>query len=150
MRPSDPKPRLPAGARVVAASVLRGGAAVPTHEGVPEEVPVALEYNGISHAVMLATPADLEDFALGFSLTEGLIDAPADLLECEPETRAPGIVLHLSITARCEARLKDRRRNLAGRTGCGLCGTDSLEQVLAYYREVAQKRQRTLLEVPAG
>jgi FdhD protein len=98
-------------------------------EWVAEESPVALAYNGISHAVMLATPADLEDFALGFSLTEGLIDAPADLLDIEPEETAEGTVLHLRIAARCEMRLQARRRNLAGRTGCGLCGTDSLGQV---------------------
>lgn len=119
----------PAGVRAVPATVVRDGSGTPVTECVPEEVPVAFEYNGISHAVMLATPADLEDFALGFSLTEGLIDAPADLIDVDVEHRPEGVVLHLRITARCEARLKDRRRNLAGRTGCGLCGTDSLEQV---------------------
>jgi FdhD protein len=123
-------PQLPAGATVIEARALRGGAVAPTHECVPQEIPVALEYNGVSHVVMLATPADLEDFALGFSLTEGLIDAPEDLLEFDAGARDSGIVLSLRITARCEARLKDRRRNLAGRTGCGLCGTDSLDQVL--------------------
>lgn len=98
---------------------------------VAEEVPVALEYNGISHVVMLATPLDLEDFALGFSLSEGLIDAPADLLEVEIAAGCnEGLVAQLRISARCEMRLKERRRNLAGRTGCGLCGTDSLDQVL--------------------
>jgi FdhD protein len=98
-------------------------------EWVAEERPVALEYNGISHAVMLATPCDLEDFALGFSITEGLIDGPGDLLDMEVDERTDGTVLNLRITAQCEMRLKQRRRNLAGRTGCGLCGTDSLDQV---------------------
>jgi len=98
-------------------------------EWVAEERPVALEYNGISHAVMLTTPCDLEDFALGFSITEGLIDGPGDLLDMEVDERDDGTVLYLRITARCEMRLKERRRNLAGRTGCGLCGTDSLDQV---------------------
>lgn len=122
-------PPLPAGARVIEARALRDGDGVPVHECVPEEVAVALEYNGVSHAVMLATPADLEDFALGFSLSEGLVDAPADLLDVDSEVRDDGVVLRLRITARCEARLKARRRNLTGRTGCGLCGTDSLDQV---------------------
>jgi len=130
MKPGDPVPQLPAGASLVEAQALRDGVVAPTHECVPQEQAVALEYNGVSHAVMLATPADLEDFALGFSLSEGLIDAPDDLLEFDTGARDNGIVLSLRITARCEARLKDRRRNLAGRTGCGLCGTDSLDQVL--------------------
>ena len=130
MKPGDMAPQLPAGASVIEARALRGGTVAPTHECVPQEIAVALEYNGVSHVVMLATPADLEDFALGFSLTEGLIDAPEDLLEFDSSARDNGIVLSLRITARCEARLKDRRRNLAGRTGCGLCGTDSLDQVL--------------------
>ncbi|MFO1219293.1 MAG: formate dehydrogenase accessory sulfurtransferase FdhD [Burkholderiaceae bacterium] len=118
------------GVRGVPALAVRAGVATRTIEHLAEEVPVALEFNGLSHAVMLATPTDLEDFALGFALTEGLIDHPGDLLDLEPETRADGIVLHLRVTARCEARLKDRRRSLAGRTGCGLCGTDRLDQVL--------------------
>lgn len=119
-----------AGVRAVPALALREGVASRTLEHLAEEVPVALEYNGLSHAVMLATPADLEDFALGFSLTEGLIGRPSDLLDVEVEHRVDGIVLHIEVTARCEARLKDRRRSLAGRTGCGLCGTDRLEQVM--------------------
>jgi FdhD protein len=102
----------------------------PAEDWVAEEVPVALEYNGISHAVMLATPLDLEDFALGFSLAEGLIDGRADLRDLEIAPAAGGLVLRLTISARCEMRLKQRRRNLAGRTGCGLCGQDSLEGVL--------------------
>lgn len=98
-------------------------------EWVAEEVPIALEYNGLSHAVMLATPLDLEDFALGFSLSEGLIGSPADLLDVEVQARPQGVALQLQVTARCELMLKERRRTLAGRTGCGLCGTDSLDQV---------------------
>jgi FdhD protein len=129
VKPGEAPLSIPAGAGVVVAHALRGGALAPAHECVPQEVAVALEYNGVSHAVMLATPADLEDFALGFSLTEGLIDAAADLLEFDSSERDNGIVLSLRISARCEARLKHRRRNLAGRTGCGLCGTDSLDQV---------------------
>ncbi len=94
-----------------------------------EEAPVALVFNGISHAVMLTSPIDLEDFALGFALTEGLIEAPRELYGVEARTVAEGIELHLDVSAACEWRLKERRRTLAGRTGCGLCGTDSLAQV---------------------
>lgn len=127
---SRPEASLLPGSRRVAARCWHGSSERPSDECVTEEVPIALEYNGIAHAVMLATPAELDDFALGFSLTEGLIDTPADLLDCEIEPRAEGTVLHLRVTARCEARLKSRRRHLAGRTGCGVCGSDGLAHVL--------------------
>ena len=94
-----------------------------------EEVPVALIFNGISHAVMLATPTDLEDFALGFALTEGLLQSPRDLYAVERHDTAQGIALQLEVSAQCEWGLKQRRRTLAGRTGCGLCGAESLQQV---------------------
>jgi FdhD protein len=112
--------------------------ALACHAGVPrmvsdwvaDEVPVALQYNGISHAVMLATPLDLEDFAYGFSLGEGIIDRAGDLHEVEIESIDEGIVLHVEVASRCLVRLKERRRTLAGRSGCGLCGTESLAQAL--------------------
>ncbi|MBK6852607.1 MAG: formate dehydrogenase accessory sulfurtransferase FdhD [Burkholderiales bacterium] len=99
------------------------------------EVPVALVYNGISHAVMLASPLDLEDFALGFSLTEGIVDSAADLLDVEvtPHTLeggAAGLTVDLRVTQRCFMRLKEKRRNLTGRTGCGLCGTENLSEAV--------------------
>ena len=98
-----------------------------------EEWPVAIVVNGISHAVMMCSPVDLEDFALGFALTEGLIARAADCLDTEVEMSAQGAVVNLTVTAASEWRLKGRRRNLEGRTGCGLCGVDSLAQV---HREV--------------
>ena len=94
------------------------------------EAPVALEYNGISHAVMLATPCDLEDFALGFSLSEGILSDAAELYQVDLRVDPPGITLALEVAAGAFAALKERRRTLAGRTGCGICGTESLEQVL--------------------
>ena len=128
MKPDDMPRHAPAGTHAVPAWALRAGqAAQPTHETVVDEEPVALEINGLSHAVMLCTPLDLEDFALGFLLTEGLIDGAADLLDCEVEAGREGTVLRLRVTARSEARLKSRRRAMAGRTGCGLCGVDSLD-----------------------
>lgn len=114
----------------VDATVLRAGAAPQaTHERVADEVPVAIELNGITQGVMLATPLDLEDFAWGFLLGEGLIDAAGDLLDVESEAGPDGIVLQLRVRAQSEVRAKERRRLLAGRTGCGLCGSASLEQV---------------------
>ena len=97
---------------------------------VATEVPVALEYNGLAHAVMLATPQDLEDFALGFSLTEGILQRPADLFDCDIVERADGIALQLRIAGDCFAGLKDRRRSMTGRTGCGLCGAETLQQAI--------------------
>ncbi len=94
-----------------------------------EEVPVALVFNGISHAVMMASPLHLEDFALGFSFTEGLIDKPSQLFGIEVVHQPNGIELQLDVAAQVEAQLKERRRSMAGRTGCGLCGADSLNQV---------------------
>ena len=105
---------------------LGGGTVTPATDWVAEEVPVALEYNGISHAVMLATPCDLADFALGFSLSEGLIDTRHELYGVEEVSGEQGITLRMEVSAPAFARLKERRRTLAGRTGCGLCGTESL------------------------
>jgi FdhD protein len=118
------------GARRLQTLRCLGGVPRETGDDVAEEVPVALQYNGISHAVMLATPLDLEDFAYGFSLSEGLVDRAEDLHDVEVEQVEQGIVLHIDIASRCLARLKERQRTLAGRTGCGLCGMQSLEQAL--------------------
>lgn len=103
------------------------------------ETPVALEFNGVSHAVMLATPCDLENFALGFALSEGIVASRNEFLEAEVDAGAMGITVHCRIAAGAFMRLKQRRRNLSGRTGCGLCGLESLAQVM-----------RELPTVPAG
>jgi len=108
---------------------VRAGQPYAVHDWVAQELPVALEFNGISHAVMLATPLDLEDFALGFSLSEGILDSAGELYSVEEESSDLGITLHLSVASAAFARLKERRRSLAGRTGCGLCGTESLAHV---------------------
>lgn len=96
---------------------------------VVDEVPVALVLNGLSHAVMMASPVDLEDFALGFGLTEGLLASPAELYDLELVAGAQGWRAEMTVSSACFDRLKQRRRSLAGRTGCGLCGAESLEQV---------------------
>ena len=103
--------------------------APPAADMVAEEVPVALEYNGIAHTVMLATPVDLEDFGLGFSLTEGIVAHPGEVYDIEAEQSNAGITLRIEIAGEAFHRLKARRRSLAGRTGCGLCGAESLAQV---------------------
>ncbi len=93
---------------------------------VAAEVPVALVFNGISHAVMMATPQDLEAFALGFALSEGILDSAADCFGIDVDGTTDGITVQLEVSARCFSRLKERRRTLAGNTGCGICGIDSL------------------------
>lgn len=100
-------------------------------DALAEEVPVALVYGGISYAVMMATPDALEQFALGFSLTEGLIDSVDEIYsinvsEVELEL-GPGLQVDIDVSQRRLHQLKERRRNLAGRTGCGLCGSESLD-----------------------
>jgi FdhD protein len=120
---------LPAGVRAAQVQTWRGEETRLQPDFLAEEVPVALVFNGISHAVMLASPCDLEDFALGFGLTEGLLENAAELYGVEIKPVAQGIELHLEVAAACAWRLKEHRRSMAGRTGCGLCGTDSLAQV---------------------
>jgi len=101
-----------------------------TTDCLAEEVPIALVYNGVSHAVMLATPQDFEDFSLGFSLTEGILQHKSELYDVEVVEQTSGIELQLSIAMERFEKLKERRRSMVGRTGCGLCGAENLEQVM--------------------
>lgn len=117
---------------------------------VAEEVPVAFEYNGIAHTVMLATPADLKDFALGFSLTEGIVARRNEVFDIDIEESCTGITMHLEIAGGAFARLKERRRSLAGRTGCGLCGAESLTQVTRELAPVAAAAPFPLAALYAG
>ena len=119
----------PAGAAPARVTAWRDGAREARDDWLADEVPVALVVDGVSHAVMLASPADLEDFALGFALTEGLIEVPAQLFDAEVVDVADGIELRLEVAAQCAWRLRERRRSLAGRTGCGVCGVESLAQL---------------------
>jgi len=128
-RPPLPPADFCEGARALPVRRVRGGHSAELLDWVADEVPVALEYNGVSHAVMLATPLDLEDFALGFSLSEGILQGPDELYGVEEVPGPQGITLKLEIASAAFARLKERRRSLAGRTGCGLCGTESLAHV---------------------
>jgi FdhD protein len=96
---------------------------------LPEECAVAISYNGSTQAVMMATPADLHDFAVGFTLTEGLAD-PSEILEVEAAETPRGIDLQLWLAASAADRLAARRRAMAGPVGCGLCGIESLEEAM--------------------
>lgn len=129
---------------------VRDGEQTIATDVIAVEVPVALEYNGISHVVMLASPADLENFALGFSLSEGIIQQASELYSCEVESTEAGWLVHLEIAAERFMLLKERRRNLAGRTGCGLCGTESLEQVTRCTTAVSHRHQFTEAAIVNG
>ena len=115
------------GSRQVSRIVWSAGEVSQGVDTVATETAVAMVYNGVSHVVMMATPADLEDFALGFSLSEGIINSPKQMLDFEQVENEQGIELAITITAEPFVALKERRRNLVGRTGCGLCGAESLE-----------------------
>lgn len=107
-----------------------GARSEPASDAIAMEAAVSLSYNGLSHVVMMMTPADLEDFALGFSLSEGIVERPAQIYDIATQAHAQGLEIAITIGNERFQHLKDRRRNLAGRTGCGLCGAESLEQAV--------------------
>jgi FdhD protein len=106
-------------------------------ERLAEETPVTLAYNLSPHAVMMATPADLEDFAVGFSLTEGIVDRARDVERVTVVRYDRGIELQVDVPADVAARAGTRSRRLSGRTGCGICGTDDVDRVLRELPRVA-------------
>jgi formate dehydrogenase accessory protein FdhD len=101
-----------------------------------EETPVALLYNGMSFAVMMATPTDLEDFALGFAICEGVVETADEFRLVDHVDHAQGIALHAAIPQKRFDALTQRQRSLEGRSGCGLCGVSSLEAALRPTRRV--------------
>ena len=101
----------------------------PQPDEVAEEVPVALVYNGISHVVMMASPKDLEHFAMGFSLSEGIIESPQDIYGMDVVPSCNGLEVQVELSSRRFMGLKERRRALAGRTGCGVCGVEQLNDI---------------------
>jgi FdhD protein len=119
-------PQLPPPVRSVARTAFHGDAVADGVRAIPEETPVAFSYNRSSYAVMLATPADLEDFALGFSLTEGLVQRDAEIEELDVVAVEQGIELRMWLAPERADMVTVRQRRLAGPSGCGLCGLESL------------------------
>ncbi|WP_292898421.1 formate dehydrogenase accessory sulfurtransferase FdhD [Nitratireductor sp.] len=136
----------PATARVSRTARRTGGTKV-TPRTVPEETPVALSYGGTTHAVMMATPADLEDFALGFSVTEGIISSADEIDSITVQELGPGIDLQIRLRDAANTRFEARRRRLAGPVGCGLCGIESIEEAMRSVPETASAQRFTAAEI---
>ncbi|MGA8170998.1 MAG: formate dehydrogenase accessory sulfurtransferase FdhD [Methylocystis sp.] len=119
---------IPAPSVKVSCLARREEATTPASRVIPEETAIAFTYGGATHAVMMATPADLDDFATGFAITEGLIESDAPALDVEIVVSELGIELRSWLPGQRQEQYAARRRSMAGPTGCGLCGIESLEQ----------------------
>jgi FdhD protein len=126
---STPKHKVRRRSEIITCFRLQDGAVVPRDAAIAAEVPVALAYNGLSHVVMMSTPSNLTDFAVGFSISEGILAGADELLSLRVQEGDTGIRVGMTIPPERFAALGKRRRNMTGRTGCGLCGVDDLTQV---------------------
>jgi FdhD protein len=131
-------------------TIWNAGQAKKGRRAIPNEVAIAITYGGSTQAVMMATPADLEDFAYGFSLTEGLISSPSDVESLEVLEEVEGIELRMRLVPRLAETYSRRRRLLAGPTGCGLCGIESLTEAVKPARKVTAKGSFRSSEIEAA
>jgi len=119
---------VPPPARCVQRQAWRNGSTLLGERTLAEEVPVAFSYDGATHAVLMATPDDLEDFALGFTYTEGIIGTAAEVAELAVLSVGDGIVLRMWLTGERSDAFAARRRRFVGPAGCGMCGLESLAE----------------------
>src|SRR3984893_8513222 len=129
-------PNLPTSVARLPRTASRAGHLVLGQRLIPEETAVAFVYNGSSHAVMMATPSDLDDFAVGLSLTEVIVQSAGDISDLEIVSSELGVELRMWISETRMQPYSTRRRHLAGPTGCGLCGIESLSEALHPARRV--------------
>jgi FdhD protein len=125
------------------------GAVERTTDYVAEEHPVALHYYRLPYVVMLASPADLEDLGVGFTLSEGIVDAADEIRGVELVRDGDSLAVHLNITGERFSKLLQRQRNLTGRTGCGLCGVESVEEAIRHPAPVREGLRVTSIELHA-
>jgi FdhD protein len=136
--------------RTIDRQVWRDGRVSGGPRAIPEETAVALTYNGGTYAVMMATPQDLRDFAVGFSLSEGIVLSPDDIYSLEIVPLDDGIELRMWLAQSRADRLNERRRHIAGPTGCGICGIDSIAEAIRPAAIVAQGRRFSSREIMAA
>src|SRR5712671_3072587 len=128
-------------ARAVHRPIWRAGSPSAGSRSIPEETAVAVTYNGGTYAVMMATPQDLEEFALGFSLSEGVINSAADIDSLDIVQLDDGVELRMWLSQPRADRLMERRRRMAGPTGCGLCGIESISEAMRPTATIVHVRQ---------
>lgn len=122
---------------------LKPGGSGDSTRTLPSEVPIALTYNGVSHVVMMASPVDLEDFALGFSLSEEIIETPGEMKSLEIFEAEKGFVAKMEIPKANFDGLLKRGRNLVGQAGCGLCGVAEIDEAVRSYPPITTKPKAT-------
>ncbi len=133
--------------RIIPSHAIRRGTMSPELRDAAEETPVAISYDGSTFAVLMATPADLTDLGIGFSLTEGIIDEPEDLAGLDIVEQAGGVEVRLWLSPEMGSRHRHRRRAIIGPTGCGLCGVESLEAASAPPAQVSRAFSWTRAEI---
>jgi FdhD protein len=130
--------------------IWRDGDVAPGARVIPEEVPIALTYGRSTHAVMMATPADLADFALGFSLAEGIVHWPEEIVALDVVAVEDGIELRMDLVPERQAGLARRQRRITGPGGCGLCGMDSLAEALRIPPKIVSDVEFSAAEIQAA